>query len=157
MFQEWVGSFEAFIAYLGPRPSELHEIDRYPNNDGNYEPGNVRWATRKEQANNRRSNRMVTAFGITKTLMEWGESSGLGWATIKGRLELDWMPERAVSEPPHKSSLPKGVQPSGKRFRARMRVDRKSIDIGYFDTPEEASAAYIRATSDAAYRPGLPS
>ena len=50
---EWRSSFESFLEHIGPRPSPKHSVDRI-NNDGNYEPGNVRWATAKEQANNKR-------------------------------------------------------------------------------------------------------
>lgn len=56
MCDEWLNDFQAFFDYVGKKPGVGHEysIDRYPNNDGNYEPGNVRWATASEQVHNRR-------------------------------------------------------------------------------------------------------
>jgi hypothetical protein len=57
----WIEDFEAFFAHMGRRPSPEHSLDRFPNNDGNYEPGNVRWATSKEQQNNRGNNKTKAA------------------------------------------------------------------------------------------------
>jgi len=56
MCKEWDESFEAFYAYVGPIPNHSYSLDRI-DNDGNYEPGNVRWATKWEQKNNRRPRR----------------------------------------------------------------------------------------------------
>lgn len=55
-------SFEQFFTELGPRPSAKHSLDRWPNNDGHYEPGNVRWATVSEQQRNRRKTMAVQSF-----------------------------------------------------------------------------------------------
>jgi len=57
--ERW-NSFENFLADVGPRPSSEHSLDRYPNNDGDYEPGNVRWATKAEQMLNRRPRKRRT-------------------------------------------------------------------------------------------------
>lgn len=88
--ERWRGSYEAFLSDVGRRPSDLHSLDRWPNNDGNYEPGNVRWATRNEQARNRRNNRFIECDGHRKTLAEWAEITGLKNTTIRARIRAGW-------------------------------------------------------------------
>lgn len=91
-------SYENFLADMGRRPSSAYSLERI-NNDGDYAPGNVRWATAKEQARNRRSSNIVTAYGKTMTVAEWAEESGIKYGTLWSRLmDYGWTPERAVSE-----------------------------------------------------------
>lgn len=69
----WLSSFEAFLADVGPKPSPDHSIDRIDPN-GNYERGNVRWATSREQARNQRTTQLdAQKVGQIKRLLLLGE------------------------------------------------------------------------------------
>lgn len=92
---EWRNSFENFYECMGPRPEEGYSVER-EDNDGNYEPGNCRWATKREQANNRRSNRLITAGGITKSIAEWARDLGIKPQTISARLRSGWSDEESI-------------------------------------------------------------
>jgi hypothetical protein len=92
----WKTSYSAFLEDMGRRPSPLHSIDR-ANNNGNYEPGNVRWATRDDQARNKRSNNNITAFGKARCITDWAEDLSIQPSAISTRLANGWTPEDAVS------------------------------------------------------------
>lgn len=94
---EWVASFELFFEHLGNRPSDKHSIERINNNKG-YGPGNVKWATPREQANNRRSNHLETFNGKTRTLAQWGNQYGINPTILLKRLRRGWTFKRAISE-----------------------------------------------------------
>lgn len=97
---EWE-TFEQFIHDMGPRPSPHHTIDRIDNN-GSYNKDNCRWATWKEQANNRRPRRrklFLTYQGETLNLSQWAERSGFSYNAIRSRMLLGWNPERILTEP----------------------------------------------------------
>ncbi len=79
--------FANFFEDMGDRPSPKHTLDRI-DNDGDYCKENCRWATRKEQARNRSSNRMLQAFGKTMTLAEWSIETGLNATTITRRIDF---------------------------------------------------------------------
>jgi hypothetical protein len=88
-----------FISELPDGYQRGLEIDRI-NNDGNYEPGNVKWSTRVENCTNRRTARKITFDGRIQTLSQWGEEKGLARATLVYRLDyLNWSIERALTEP----------------------------------------------------------
>lgn len=118
---EWLGDggYERFRDHIGPRPSPAYTVDRYPDMNGDYAPGNVRWATRAQQARNRRVCRKYTYLGETKTIAEWARDFGLGVGQLWGRLVRMKMPFHEAVAMPHQSPRRK-VEYQGKRVSLKQ-------------------------------------
>jgi hypothetical protein len=91
-------SFANFFADMGAAPSPAHTVDRI-DGDGDYEPGNCRWATRAEQSNNLRSNILVEINGIKRTVAVWARHYGVKLDAAYHRIASGWEPHIAVSAP----------------------------------------------------------
>lgn len=81
----WTASFAHFLEDVGPRPKGM-QLERM-NNEKGYEPGNVRWATRIEQARNKRNTILVSSDGLTLSLKEWSTRTGIRYGTLWSRLK----------------------------------------------------------------------
>jgi hypothetical protein len=94
--ERWETSFENFLADMGLRPNKM-SIERI-DVDGDYAPENCRWATNKDQMNNRRNNVFLEFDGSRLTIAQWAEKIGLKYSTLKERLARGWSVERALTK-----------------------------------------------------------
>lgn len=93
---EWK-DFQVFFADMG-HPADNLTLDRI-NNELGYSKSNCRWATKKVQGNNRRTNLYLTHDGRTKTLAQWADATGLTTWCINSRLKSGWSVDKALTEP----------------------------------------------------------
>lgn len=92
--------FENFLADMGERP-EGTTLDRFPNRNGDYEPGNCRWATLRQQANNRSNNRIIQTPRGPMTIGEAAALTGINKVTLKSRADHNW-PAADMFDPPNR-------------------------------------------------------
>lgn len=96
--------FDVFLSDVGPIPSSEYSLDRFPDRHGNYEPGNVRWATSFEQMRNRDCMDLVTYKGSKILLIELAEHHKVPVATVRRRLRRGWCLEKALTKIPRLGS-----------------------------------------------------
>lgn len=100
MAEHWRTDFAAFYRDVGQRPSPKHSIDRWPNSDGNYEPGNVRWSLQSDQMNNVARNRVVTYRGQRMTITQAARVADVVHPNVaNSRMRNGWSVAAAVETP----------------------------------------------------------
>lgn len=159
--------FEGFYEDMGPRPTPKHSLDRI-DRTGNYEPGNVRWATDHEQTRNTRRNIFAEMDGERKVVKDWAIQYGVPYMTLKERIRKGMSLKDALAVPSGNidrapSSGYRGVYRHPKRrnpWQVKFEVDGRSKSFGYYETAETAAAVYNREAravfGDRAYQNPVP-
>ena len=90
--------FENFYADMGARPPGM-TLDRYPDVNGDYEPGNCRWATNTQQQRNKRNTIYLEHAGVTQSLCDWEDSLGIPKNVFRDRLRRGWSLDKVFDTP----------------------------------------------------------
>lgn len=100
VYEGWLGpnGFDEFYNHIGKRPSEKHSLDRI-DNDSDYKPGNVRWATKSQQNSNKGDTRFVEIDGEIKALSHWCMDFGLSIQVFESRKKSGWSDYDAITRP----------------------------------------------------------
>lgn len=116
--ERWRLSYQAFLDDMGRKPTPKHTLDRFPNNDGNYEPGNCRWATYTQQNRNSRNSVVVEFKGVKLNLSAWAEKLGFPQSVIHQRMSRHRSIERVLTTPmrkyPRNKAMGKETQSSAR-------------------------------------------
>ena len=118
--ERWANSFQAFLDDVGPKPSPDHSLDRVDVN-GNYEPGNVRWATQQEQCRNQRRNRRLIYQGEERTLAEICQAAGVESSHVNYHIRRGSTAEEAVALILKKRGAPRGSCVNGHELEGENR------------------------------------
>lgn len=141
--KEW-DSFEQFVKDMGPRPSPAHSVDRIDTN-GNYEPGNCRWATPKQQQRNTRQNVYIEIDGETRVMMDWCMKYGASPSTVKNRVRkmgMSW--KEALTAKPNSRARSdsttgaRGIECRGKSWGYRVKINGKIFRSAAFKSKADA-------------------
>jgi hypothetical protein len=126
--ERWINSFVDFLSDMGPRPSNKHSVDR-KDPDGDYEPNNCRWATDKEQANNKRNNHYVEYQGERFTLTQLTEKLGKDFKLVHHRLRRGWSLEDALQKPSEKLYEYQGESLTMAQWARRKGIKRRTLNV----------------------------
>lgn len=96
--RRWLRKFSNYASDVGLPPGPDYDLGRI-DNDGNYEPKNVRWETKRTNLTNYRRNVRVTINGVTKLASEWADQAGVSRATFTFRMQNGWKPEELILPP----------------------------------------------------------
>lgn len=101
----WQDSFGNFLSDMGRKPSPKYSIERRNNSRG-YTPANCAWVTSKEQTNNMRTNRRFSYQGVSLTLAQWSDTTGIPYFTLYSRLvDMGWSVADTFTRPVEKKGI----------------------------------------------------